>query len=80
MIVARLIAPASKLATARMLDPLTAAFSLCETLSLGSVDEVELYARIGGIALECLDRHRAAVSRAQQAVDDLQLALLSSRL
>ena len=34
-------------------------------------------ARIGGIALECLDRHRAAVSRAQQAVDDLQLALLA---
>ena len=26
---------------------------------------------------ESLDRHRAAVSRAQQAVDDLQLALLA---
>ncbi len=37
MIVARLIAPASKLATARMLDPLTAAFSLGETLGLRSV-------------------------------------------
>ena len=38
MIVARLIAPASKLATARMLDPLTAAFSLGETLGLGAVE------------------------------------------
>jgi hypothetical protein len=34
-------------------------------------------ARIGGVALECLDRHRATVGRAQQAVDDLQLALLA---
>ena len=34
-------------------------------------------ARIGGIALEYLDRHRAAVRRAQQAVDDLQLALFA---
>ena len=34
-------------------------------------------ARIGGVALEYLDRHRAAVRRAQQAVDDLQLALLA---
>ena len=32
---------------------------------------------IGGVALEYLDRHRAAVRRAQQAVDDLQLALLA---
>ena len=43
MIVARLIAPASKLATARMLDPLTAAFNLGEALGLGAVDEDELY-------------------------------------
>jgi hypothetical protein len=34
-------------------------------------------ARIGGVALEHLDRHRATVGRAQQAVDDLQLALLA---
>ena len=34
-------------------------------------------ARIAGVALEHLDRHRAAVGRAQQAVDDLQLALLA---
>src|SRR5246127_1407095 len=43
MIVARLIAPASKLATARMLDPLTASSSLGEVLGLGPVDEDELY-------------------------------------
>ena len=37
MIVARLIAPASKLATARMLDPATAASSLGDILGLGVV-------------------------------------------
>ncbi len=46
MIVARLIAPASKLATARMLDPATAASSLGEVLDLGAVDEDDLYAAI----------------------------------
>ena len=44
MIVARLIAPASKLATARILDPATAASSLGDVLGLGAVDEDELYA------------------------------------
>ena len=34
-------------------------------------------ARIAGVAVEHLDRHRAAVGGAQQAVDDLQLALLA---
>ena len=46
MIVARLVAPASKLATARMLDPATAASSLGDVLGLGAVDEDELYAAI----------------------------------
>ena len=46
MIVTRLIAPASKLATARMLDPATAALSLGDVLGLGPVDEDELYAAI----------------------------------
>src|SRR4249919_3933600 len=59
MIVARLIAPASKLATARMLDPLTAAFSLGETLGLGSVDEDELY-----VALDWLGERQEAVEKA----------------
>ena len=60
MIVARLIAPASKLATARMLDPLTAAFSLGGTLGLGiRVDEDELY-----VALDWLGERQEAVEKA----------------
>src|SRR5271170_7154885 len=43
MAVSRLIAPASKLATARGLDPATAVSSLGEVLGLGAVDEDELY-------------------------------------
>jgi len=43
MIVARLIAPISKLATAKALDPATAASSLGTVLDLGEVDEDELY-------------------------------------
>ena len=59
MIVARLIAPASKLATARMLDPLTAASSLGEVLGLGAVDEDELY-----VALDWLGERQPAVEKA----------------
>ena len=59
MIVARLIAPASKLATARMLDPLTAALSLGETLGFGAVDENELY-----VALDWLGERQEAVEKA----------------
>jgi transposase len=44
MIVARVIDPCSKLATARGLDPETATTSLGEVLGLGSVSEDELYA------------------------------------
>src|SRR6266849_2295215 len=43
MIAARLIAPGSKLATAKGLDPATAASSLGDILRLGAVDEDELY-------------------------------------
>lgn len=43
MIVARLIDPASKLATARGLDDATATCSLGQVLGLGAVDEQELY-------------------------------------
>src|SRR5262245_14945434 len=46
MIVARLIDPASKLATARGLDGETATCSLGEVLDLGTVDEQELYAAL----------------------------------
>ena len=59
MIVARLIAPASKLATARMLDPLTAASSLGDVLGLGPVDEDELY-----IALDWLGERQEAIEKA----------------
>ena len=34
-------------------------------------------ARIGGVALEHFNRHRATVRSAQQAIDDLQLTLLA---
>ncbi|MBO0717891.1 MAG: IS1634 family transposase [Rhizobiales bacterium] len=59
MIAARLIAPASKLATARMLDPLTAASSLGEVLGLGPVDEDELY-----VALDWLCERQEAIEKA----------------
>jgi len=43
LIVSRIIAPASKLATARALDPATSASSLGEVLGLGPVHEDDLY-------------------------------------
>jgi hypothetical protein len=46
MIVARLIAPASKLATAKALSLATAASSLAPVLGLGEVDADELYAAL----------------------------------
>jgi len=50
MVVNRLVAPASKLATARALDPVTAASSLGELLNLGAVDEDELYGALDWLA------------------------------
>jgi len=50
MVVARLLAPASKLATARALDPATAAHSLGVVLGLGAVDEDELYTALDWLA------------------------------
>jgi hypothetical protein len=43
LIASRVIAPSSKLATSKALDPATAASSLGEVLDLGPVDEDELY-------------------------------------
>jgi hypothetical protein len=43
MVVARVIDPASKLATARQLDAMTAPSSLGALLGLGTVSEQELY-------------------------------------
>ena len=62
MIVARLIAPASKLATARMLDPATAASSLGDIL-LGAVDEDELYA-----AIDWLGERQGGIEQARRAL------------
>ena len=46
LIVARILEPASKLATARALSPATASSSLGSVLGLGKVDENELYAAL----------------------------------
>jgi len=64
MVISRVIAPASKLATAKALDPATAASSLGVELDLGEVDEDELYAaldwlyeRQGAIETKLAKRH-----------------------
>src|SRR5215510_8114291 len=62
MIVARLIDPASKLATARGLDGETATCSLSEVLELGTVDEQELYAALDWL-VEQQERIEQALAR-----------------
>lgn len=52
LIIARLLEPAAKLATARMLDPATASHSLGETLGLGSVGANEVYATLDWLGKE----------------------------
>jgi hypothetical protein len=59
MIVSRIIAPRSKLATAKALDPLTAASSLGVELGLGEVREDELYT-----ALDWLFERQGAIEAA----------------
>ncbi len=49
LIVSRILAPTSKLATAKALDPATAASSLGAVLGLGEVAEDELYAALDGL-------------------------------
>ena len=51
LVVSRLIEPGSKLAAARALSPDTAASSLGEQLSLGMVDEDELYSALDWLAV-----------------------------
>ena len=58
MLVNRIIAPASKAATARMLDAETAASSLGAVLDLGAVDEDELYE-----ALDWLGERQPAIEK-----------------
>jgi hypothetical protein len=52
LIIARLLGPAAKLATARMLDPATAGHSLGEMLGLGRVTARELYATLDWLGSE----------------------------
>ena len=52
LIVARLIEPAAKLATARMLDPATASHSLGEMLGLGKVAAKEVYGALDWLGRE----------------------------
>src|SRR6516225_10240847 len=52
LIVARLLEPAAKLATARMLDPATAGHSLGEMLGLGKVAAKEVYATLDWLGRE----------------------------
>src|SRR6202041_2789863 len=52
LIIARLLDPAAKLATARMLDTATASHSLGEVLDLGSVTVRELYATLDWLVSE----------------------------
>src|SRR5580698_4395447 len=52
LMIARLLDPAAKLATARMLDTATASHSLGEVLDLGSVTARELYATLDWLVSE----------------------------
>jgi len=62
MIVARVIEPAAKLATARQLSEATAAHSLGAVLELGAVDEDELYAALDLIG-EAQSKIEAALAK-----------------
>src|SRR5260370_2550352 len=59
MIVARLIEPASKLATARLLDEETATCSLGQVLGLGAAHEQQLYC-----PLDCLLQQQQRIQQA----------------
>ncbi len=68
MIVARVIAPASKLATAKALSPATAAHSLGTVLGMEAVEEVELYTAVEEVelytALDWLHERQSAIETA----------------
>src|ERR1700761_424460 len=59
MIAARILDPASKLATMRALTPMTATTSLGDVLGLGEVDDKELY-----VALDWLHERQSAIETA----------------
>ena len=72
MIVARLIGPASKLATARVLDAETASSSLCQMLDLGEVNERDLYATLDWLLAQ---QQRIEKSLARRHLHDGTLVL-----
>lgn len=77
LIVNRVIAPASKLATVRALNPQTAASSLGERLGLGAVAEREVYEALDWL-LEQQPRLEAALARRHLAGGTLVLYDVSS--
>ena len=77
MIVNRVIAPASKLATVRALNPQTAASSLGDRLGLGEVAEREIYEALDWL-LEQQPRIEAALARRHLAGGTLTLYDVSS--
>lgn len=77
MLVNRVIAPASKLATVRSLNPQTAASSLGERLGLGEVAEREVYEALDWL-LEQQPRIEAALARRHLAGGTLTLYDVSS--
>ena len=77
MIVARLIAPVSKLATAKALDPATAASSLGLVLRLEQVDEDELYTALDWL-LERQPQIEAALAKRHLSNGTLVLYDVSS--
>ena len=76
LLLARIVDPASKLATARGLSPATAASSLGEMLGLGEVDEDDLYT-----ALDWLLERQPAIERvlAKRHLSSGTLVLYMSR-
>ena len=77
MIVARLIEPASKLATARLLDAETATSSLGQALGLGAVDEQQLYGALDWL-VEQQERIEKALARRHRKNGTLVLYDVSS--
>ncbi|MCY3773884.1 MAG: IS1634 family transposase, partial [Gemmatimonadetes bacterium] len=77
MVVARVLQPGSKLATARGLAEATATDTLAETLGLGRVDEEDLYAAMGWL-LGRQDRIERALAKRHLKEDALVLYDLTS--
>ena len=77
LVVSRLIAPASKLATVRALDPETAASSLGERLGLGEVAEREIYEALDWL-LDQQERIENALAKRHLAGGTLALYDVSS--